>query len=721
MKSRWNDEEAAAPGDDLDMCVYASRLLGADTALVLSGGGNSSVKTTEVDVYDDPVDVLHVKGSGWDMGSIERAGFAPLRLDRVARLADLPELPDSRMANELKAASLDVGAPVPSVESILHANLPFKFVLHTHADAVLALTNTPNGRALVDEVYGTDVVVVPYVMPGFVLARVCAERFAADRHERTVGMVLLNHGLFTFAHDARTAYENHIDLVGRALARVEATGVTRSASIAPPAGVEAVVAGLDGGDADIDDSLDADLEDDPDAGAFGAGDANAFGSGAGVPGRETGDDPVDRVAGVVIEGELGALAMLRRDISAAAGHPMVLRCATSDAARRFAARDDVAAVSQIGPATPDHVLRTKRVPLVGRDVAAYARDYEAYVGRNRDRLGDRAPVPVDPAPRLVIDPELGVVGAGRRADDAAAVLEIYDHTIWVIERALALGGYASVSEPDIFDVEYWELEQAKLARQPPPAPLAGRVALVTGAASGIGLAAARALLAAGAAVVGLDLAAGVDDVASGPGFVGVRGDASDAAAVDEAVTLGVRSFGGLDALVLNAGVFPSPEPVTGLSPAAWDRALAVNARAGVLALQATHPFLRTSPVGGSVVVIASKNVPAPGVGAAAYSASKAALTQLARVTAREWGSDGIRVNVLHPDAVFDTGLWSEALIAERAAGYGLTPAQYRTRNVLGAEVRSEHVAAAVVALCGTAFTRTTGAQIAVDGGNDRVI
>jgi rhamnose utilization protein RhaD (predicted bifunctional aldolase and dehydrogenase) len=332
VKSRWNDEEAAAPGDDLDMCVYASRLLGADTALVLSGGGNSSVKKTEVDVYDDPVDVLHVKGSGWDMGSIERAGFAPLRLDRVARLADLPELPDSRMANELKAASLDVGAPVPSVESILHANLPFKFVLHTHADAVLALTNTPNGRALVDEVYGTDVVVVPYVMPGFVLARVCAERFAADRHERTVGMVLLNHGLFTFAHDARTAYENHIDLVGRALARVEATGVTRSASIAPPAGVEAVVAGLDGGDADIDDSLDADLEDDPDAGAFGAGDANAFGSGAGVPGRETGDDPVDRVAGVVIEGELGALAMLRRDISAAAGHPMVLRCATSDAA-----------------------------------------------------------------------------------------------------------------------------------------------------------------------------------------------------------------------------------------------------------------------------------------------------------------------------------------------------------------------------------------------------
>jgi NAD(P)-dependent dehydrogenase (short-subunit alcohol dehydrogenase family) len=183
----------------------------------------------------------------------------------------------------------------------------------------------------------------------------------------------------------------------------------------------------------------------------------------------------------------------------------------------------------------------------------------------------------------------------------------------------------------------------------------------------------------------------------------------------------VRAFGGIDALVVNAGVFPAPEPVAELSAGSWDRALGVNAGGAVVALRSAHPFLRTSPVGGSVVVIASKNVPAPGVGAAAYSASKAALTQLARVAALEWGSDGIRVNVVHPDAVFDTALWTDELIAERAAGYGLTPEQYRTRNVLGAEVTSDHVAAAVVALCGPAFSRTTGAQIAVDGGNDRVI
>jgi rhamnose utilization protein RhaD (predicted bifunctional aldolase and dehydrogenase)/NAD(P)-dependent dehydrogenase (short-subunit alcohol dehydrogenase family) len=701
VKSGWNDDEAAARADDLDLCVYASRLLGADTTLVLSGGGNSSVKTVEDDVFGEPVDVLHVKGSGWDMASIQPAGFAPLRLDRVARLAELPALSDGRMADELAAASLDAAAPAPSVESILHAILPFRFVLHTHADAVLALTNTPAGRALVEEVYGDEVVVVPYVMPGFALARLCAERFPADSHAGTVGMVLLNHGLFTFADDARAAYENHIDLVGRALARVEATGVGASpaSAAAPLVGVGVLAADPAAVDPAASDA------------AFDAGDHQAFGTGAAV----------DPAADVVVPGELGALTMLRRDISAAAGYPMILRGATGDAARRFAGRGDLAAVSQVGPATPDHVLRTKRLPLLGRDVAGYVRDYEAYVERNRSRLGDRPLVPVDPAPRVVVDSELGVVGAGRRVRDAAAAIEIYDHTIWVVERAVALGGYTSVSEPDIFDVEYWELEQAKLARQPAPAPLTGRVALVTGAASGIGRATARALLEAGAAVVGLDLDAAVDDVADRPEFVGVHGDATDAEAVDAALAQGVRSFGGLDALVLNAGVFPAPELVAELSPASWARALSVNAGGAALALRAAHPFLRTSPVGGSVVVVASKNVPAPGTGAAAYSASKAALTQLARVTALEWGSDGIRVNVLHPDAVFDTGLWTDDLVADRAASYGLTPEQYRTRNVLRAEVGSDHVAAAVVALCGPAFARTTGAQIPVDGGNDRVI
>ncbi len=891
MKSRWNEEEAPQ-GDDLDMLVYVSRLLGADTSLVLAGGGNSSVKTTDVDLFGEPLDVLHVKGSGWDMATIEREGFAPLRHDPVERLAELPELADGLMAAELRSASLDARAPAPSVESILHAILPYRFVLHTHADALLALTNTPDGPALVEEVYGNDVVVVPYVMPGFALARRCAELFPAERHEGTIGMVLLNHGLFTFAYDARTAYENHIDLVARALARVDTgaaavgsrpapdtddapsvradaaapSALPPHASIRddlvtappdeqpavpsdpaePPAGTPVVAAatidatedsdrvgpqradevepsGMKGPAATSDEitpeqpaspTVTADvgapavpdgvpradaaavdvpraeaapvdvpgsdpapaeqpghgeaaswstepIGEDLDIGAFGAGDPTAFGTGSGALGATTAENdtrgaptvaggtvgtsgavtalaggrlderaavsarteasPAVRAAAVTLLGELGAVAMLRRDLSAAAGRPLVVRSDTGEDARRFVARDDLAQVAQVGPATPDHVLRTKRVPLVGRDVDGYVRAYEAYVARHRARLGDRPLVPVDPAPRVVVDPELGLLTAGARASDAAIAAEIYRHTMWVIERAVELGGYAAVTEADLFDVEYWELEQAKLDRQPAPSPLTGHVALVTGAASGIGRATAAALLAEGAAVVGLDLDGAVEEVADGPGYVGVQGDATDISAVASAIEASVRAFGGLDVLVLNAGLFPPPEPVAQVSPGSWGRALAIHADAALVALQAAHPFLRVSPVGGSVVVVASKNVPAPGTGAAAYSASKAALTQLARVTALEWGADGIRVNVVHPDAVFDTGLWSDGLVADRAAAYGLTPAQYRTRNVLGAEVRADHVADAIVALCGPTFARTTGAQIAVDGGNDRVI
>jgi rhamnose utilization protein RhaD (predicted bifunctional aldolase and dehydrogenase)/NAD(P)-dependent dehydrogenase (short-subunit alcohol dehydrogenase family) len=659
--SAW-DTTTPPPEDDLlASCVHASRLLGRDPSLVLAGGGNSSVKTVEHDVHGDPVDVLWVKGSGWDMGSIEPAGFAPLRLGAVRRLAELDALPDHRMANELKAASLDAGAPSPSVESILHALLPHRFVLHTHADAVVALTDTPDGRDLVEEVYGDEVVVVPYVMPGFELARTCAELFPATAGEATAGMVLLNHGLFTFSDDARTAYERHLELVARARHRLVAAR---------------------GADA--------------------------------VPERP----PVPLPAGT---DQLTAVAHLRRDLSTHAGHPMILHCCSDEASRRFAARDDLERVSQQGTATPDHVLRTKRLPLLGRDVAGYARDYRDYVERNRHRLGDRPLIEVDPAPRIVIDAELGILAAGRRVTDARTAAEVYAHTVWIIESAEAVGGYRSIDEADLFDVEYWELEQAKLARQPAPAPLTGQVALVTGAASGIGRAIALELLGRGAAVVGIDLDAAVHDVAHRPEYRAATGDVTDGDLLGDVVGEAVRAYGGLDVVVPNAGVFPSPTPVAELDLAAWERTVRVNAGAAATLLGLCHPFLARSPGGGRVVVVGSKNVAAPGRGAAAYSASKAALTQLARVAALEWGSDGIRVNVVHPDAVFDTALWDDDLVARRAEAYGLTPEQYRRRNLLGTEVGSGVVATLVADLCGPGFAATTGAQIPVDGGNERVV
>lgn len=681
MRSRWDDHEAARHPGDLGQRVYTSRLLGAEPGLVLHGGGNTSVKCRETDVFGDPDDILWVKGSGWDLATIEAEGFAPVRLERLRRLVTLPALPDVAMARELRGATVDPSAPSPSVEAILHAVLPHRFVDHTHADAVVALTNTPRGHDLVREVYGDRVLLVPYVMPGFELARGCAERLAGEAGGGTVGMVLAGHGIFSFGDTARESYERMIELVTLAEEALRARG--------------------------------APWPDDPaDAPASWAG-GGAIGGGS----REAGDGTVAVADGRRRRDELAAL---RREVSAAAGHPVILATAPDEASRAFARHPEVARLSGHGPATPDHVIRTKRVPLVGRDVGAYVEAYRAYFEAHASR-SERELTMLDPAPRVVLDAELGTLTAGRTPRDAAVAADIYRHTIRVIMAAEQLGGYAALSERELFDVEYWDLEQAKLARQGAPPSLAGEVALITGAASGIGRACARSLLAEGAAVVGMDLDARVADVAPGPAYRGVEGDVTDPAGVEAALGEAALAFGGLDMLVLNAGVAPPSSPIAELADADWQRAMRVNLDAGMALLRAAHPLLAAAPRSGRVAVVASKNVRAPGPGMAAYSASKAALTQLARVAALEWAADGVRVNVVHPDAVFDTGLWTEDVLEARARHYGMSVEEYKRRNLLGTTVGSDDVAALVVALCGPLFSRTTGAQVPIDGGNERVV
>jgi len=527
---------------------------------------------------------------------------------------------------------------------------------HTHADAVVTLTNNPDGEALVREAYGDSVVVIPYIMPGFDLARLCAERFPAAAGPQTVGMVLLNHGIFSFGATARESYERMIELVRRAEAVLERRGAW---SLGPSS----------------------------------------------EPPTETPD--------------LLAIARLRGEISRAAGAPMVLVSNRNPRTLAFSRREDVSRIAQ-GPATPDHVIRTKRLPLIGRDVEAYVEEYRGYF----DAHAPHAAVPktmLDAAPRVVLDPELGLATAGRTVKDAAIAAEIYEHTMDIIERAERLGGYRALPARDLFDMEYWDLEQAKLAKAGKPPLFAGEVALVTGAASGIGRAAVEALLARGAAVVGLDVDPKVEAIFSRRDFLGLRCDVTVEAEVTGALARGIEAFGGLDLLVLNAGIFPAARKISELSLAEWDRVMRVNLDANLLLLHLAHPFLKLAPAGGRVVVIGSKNVPAPGPGAAAYSASKAALHQLARVAALEWGKDGIRVNVLHPNAVFDTGVWTDEVLASRAAAYGLSVEAYRRNNVLGVEVTSRDVAELAAELCGPRFAKTTGAWIPVDGGNERVI
>lgn len=626
-----------------------SRALGVDPRLVLHGGGNTSIKAIGRDVTGEEVELVLVKGSGWDLGSIEPAGFAPLRRDRLRTLLQLPELDDSRMVNEVRQASLDAAAPTASIEALLHAHLPSRVVLHSHADAIVALTDQPDGVRHAAEVLGEGVYVLPYVMPGFPLARAVAEAPL----DGVDALVLANHGLFTFADDADEALRRHLELVGRASA------------------------------------------------SFGSPDWGSPG-----PRIERAGSPVE-------------LADLRRSLSAAAGRPLVVRQSESSRALVFASRPDLPAVTGRGTATPEHVIRTKRVPLIGRDVTGYADAYRAYVDAHRHRIaGDIEPI--DPAPRTVLDPELGLLTVGASRSAADAVHDIALHTMDIVEAADRQAGYRSLDESRTFDIEYWELEQARLRAGASGRPLDGEVALVTGAASGIGRAAAAALLAQGAAVVGVDLSPAVADTFGGASWRGVVGDVAEPSVLDAALETAAREFGGLDILVAAAGIFPASEPIASFADEVWERSLRVNTTAVARVLRAAHPLLARAPRGGRVVLVSTKNVAAPGPGAAAYSASKTAAAQLARVAALEWAADGIRVNQVEPDAVFDTAIWTPELLAERAARYGLTVEEYRTRNLLGVEVTSALVADAVLAFA-AGLPATTGAHLSVDGGNDRVI
>ncbi len=655
MQSLWNDAEAATCADDpLALRVYTSRLLGREPSLVLHGGGNTSVKAEVANLFGEREAVLYVKGSGWDLATIEAAGFAPVRLEVLQRMAELPDLPDPEMVRAQRAAMTDPYAPNPSVEAILHAIIPFKFVDHSHADAVVTLSNTPDGEARIRALYGERVLVVPYVMPGFDLAKTVWALGRDLDWSRLEGMVLMHHGLFTFADDARESYERTIALVSEAEAAIAQAG---------PRLAEAAAANPD----------------------------------------------------------LPNLARLRRAVSRARGAPVVVQWDRSPGAVGFANLENVADIACRGPLTPDHVIRTKRVPLVvGGDVEAdvtrYGEDYRAYFRRH----AHAGLTCLDPAPRWAVWPGQGTLAFGASAKEAGIIADITAHTRDAIQRAEALGGWRALPEADIFAVEYWDLEQAKLRKAGKPAEFAGQVVMVTGAASGIGRACAEAFHAKGAAVVGVDRNPAVREILSGPAYLGHVCDLTQPEAPAQAVAEAVSRFGGLDVLVSNAGNFPANLRIEEMDPAVWESSLALNLTSHQRLLQAAIPFLALGHAP-AVVLMASKNVPAPGPGASAYSVAKAGLTQLGRVAALELAPQGIRVNILHPDAVFDTGIWSDEVIAARAKHYGLSVEEYKTKNLLKVEITSQDVAAMTCALAGPLFSRTTGAQIPLDGGNERVI
>ena len=654
MKNRWDDAQVAQYQGDLALRVYTSRLLGRDPALVLHGGGNTSVKIREENIVGELEDILYVKGSGWDLATIEEPGFSPVRMEHLLKLAKLDSLSDPQMVNELKTQMTRASAPSPSVETILHATLPYKYVDHTHADAIVTITNTADGLARIQEIYGERVVIIPYVMPGFDLARVCAAKFAAQAGENTIGMVLMNHGIFSFGETAKQSYERMIALVGQAEDYLQKHHALTQAVTQ---------------DAQQDNQL------------------------------------------------ASTLAKLRHQLSTAAGFPVVMTTHRASKHLDFIKHPDLATISQQGPATPDHVIRTKRIPMLGQDVDGYVQAYQDYF----NTYSSPEHTMLDPIPRVILDAELGMVTVGKNVKAAQIVADIYDHTIDVILGATQLGGYQALSPQDLFTMEYWDLEQAKLRKGGKSPVFTGEVALVTGAASGIGKACVDSLLKRGAAVVGLDINSAVEQLYERPDFYGITCDVTDETGISQVLEQAVRKFGGLDMLILNAGIFPGGCQISNLDSSEWRKVMAINLDANLVLMRECHPFLKLSPQGGRVVVIGSKNVPAPGPGAAAYSTSKAALNQLIRVAALEWGQDNIRLNSLHPNAVFDTGLWTEEVLQARADYYGLSVEEYKTKNILKTEITSHDVAELAVAMCTDLFGKTTAAQIPVDGGNERVI
>ena len=656
MKSNWKDSEAKKlKGDLLKLRVYTSRLLGNNEDLVMHGGGNTSVKVKETNIFCDEEEILYVKGSGWDLATIEAPGFAPVKLSALHRLAQLDTLSDVDMVKNQRMAMTNPSAPNPSVEAILHAIIPYTFVDHTHADAVVTVTNTPGGKKRIQEIYGDKILIIPYVMPGFILAKKIYEMTKNIDWDSIDGMVLMNHGVFTFHDNPKESYEKMISIVDASEKYLKKQG------------------------------------------------ANAI--------KGKGKGKIDGLQ----------LATLRRQVSAVWNKPVLAKLDRSASAKTFSELSNVAKITSRGPLTPDHIIRTKRTPMMvsdnaEKDLEKYVKDYKAYY--KKYNTGEQTLL--DQAPRWAIVPGTGVVSFGPTVKHTRIIEDIARHTQRAIFQAEHLGGWKALGKGDLFEMEYWSLEQAKLKKAGKPKSMQGKVAIVTGAASGIGKACVESLIEQGAVVTGLDIAPSIEELFPQKEALGIKCDVTNEKQLKKAIEETIATFGGIDMLVSNAGIFPKSARIADMDGKLWDKSLELNVTSHQRLLQLLIPYLEVG-FDPAVVIIASKNVPAPGPGAAAYSVAKAGLTQLGRVAAMELGSKGIRVNIVHPNAVYDTAIWTDEVLQARAKHYGLTVKEYKTNNMLKVEVTSRDVADLTVAMLGKTFAKITGAQVPIDGGNERVI
>ena len=679
MENLWRDDHARAMvaaygadgvGEDLALRVYTTRLLGGDARLVLHGGGNTSVKTRMADGVGGEAEVLCVKGSGWDMAAIEPPGLPAVRLEPLRNLRGLDALSDEEMVNQQRRNLLDSTAPNPSVETLLHAFLPHKFVDHTHSTAVLAVTDQPDGAERCAQVFGDSMALVPYIMPGLALAKAAAE--IAGANPDIEGLILLKHGIFTFGDSAEQAYGRMIAQVSRAEAYLTQGTAKTFAAVALP----------------------GDLL------------------------------PVAKVAPL-----LRGLTAQVTDPAEGLYRRMILDFRDGDAVRAYVDGAELQRYAKVGVATPDHTIRTKNTPLIvpppdaGQAAAfeagaraaldAYGAAYESYFKRHNPRQATPKTM-LDPMPRVILVPGLGLFGLGKSAKDAAIAADIAENTISVITQAEAMGRFESVSEGEMFDIEYWSLEQAKLGKGA-EAPLARHVVAVTGGAGGIGAATAAAFAAEGAEVAVLDVDGdGAAATAAGFGGLALACDVTDVHAVQAAMDRVCETYGGLDILVSNAGAAWQGR-IGEVDDAVLRKSFELNFFAHQSVAQAAVRVMAAQGAGGVLLFNASKQALNPGPDFGPYGLPKAALIALVRQYAIDHGADGIRANAVNADRV-NTGLYGDGMLEERAAARGLSVADYLAgANLLKREVTVGDVAAAFVSLA--CARKTTGAILTVDGGN----
>ncbi|MCM3214106.1 bifunctional aldolase/short-chain dehydrogenase [Niallia taxi] len=681
VKSLWQEEQAAKLAQGLDELVYRSNLIGTDRAVCNWGGGNTSMKTTVKDFRGRDVEVMWVKGSGSDLATMKAHNFTGLNLDDIRPLLEKAEMPDEEMVEYLSHCMIDSKHPRASIETLLHAFLPFKHVDHTHPDAIISLCCADNGKQIAEEIYGNRFVWVPYIRPGFTLSKMIAEGVKNNPNAELV--LMEKHGLVVWGDTAKESYEKTIAIINEAESYINRKIETNQ--VFGGAKYEAL------SNADAEEILAAIM-------------------------------PIIR----------GAVSEEKK---------MLLTYDRGEDVLEFVNSHDVKSLSQVGAACPDHLVHTKMVPLyvewdpstkdigllkeeVKKGIAAFKQAYIAYFDRNKNE-GDQI---FETAPRVILIPGIGMINTGKNVAMSKVSGALYHRAIAVMKGATALGEFVSLNENESFNVEYWPLELYKLSLAPKEAEFSRKVAFVTGGAGGIGSETCRLLASEGAHVVLADLnlegaekiAAEINELYGEERALAVKMDVTSEQAVQEAYKKTALTFGGVDIIVNNAGLATS-SPFDETTLQEWNLNMNVLGTGYFLVAREAFKQMKEQALGGSMVFIGSKNSVYAGKNAAAYSAVKAMETHLARCIAAEGGEFGIRVNSVLPDAVLQgSAIWGSRWREERAAAYGIEPDQledhYRKRTTLLVNIYPKDIAEAISYFASSKAEKTTGCMITVDGG-----